>query len=69
MQDTTKNILKKTDFAWNTHLPEALCTNGVSQIQASISGVNFSNNASISSHVRVNMQKAEHEATLETSYL
>ena len=59
-------LKKKADFAWNLYLPEAECEKGVFQIQTLISGVNFSNNMSISQS-RVNMSEIEHDSTFETS--
>ena len=59
-------LKKKRDFAWNFHLPEAEFEKGVFQIQTLVSGVNFSNNMSVS-QARVNMSKIEHDTAFKTS--
>ena len=58
-------LKKKTGFAWNLHPLEAECEKGAFQTQTLVSGVNFSNNMSIS-QARVNMSEIEHDTTFET---
>ena len=59
-------LKKKTSFAWNLYPPVAEYEKGVFEIKIPVSGVNFSNNMSLSQD-RVNMSEIEHDTTFETS--
>ena len=66
MQVTTKVVKKEDRLCMKSPPPEAECEKGVFQIQTLVSGVNFSNNMSVS-QARVNMSEIEHDTTFETS--
>ena len=68
MQVTTKDVKKEDRLSMKSPPSEVECEKGVFQIQAPVSGVNFSDNMSIPK-ARVNTSETEHDTTFETSQI